>query len=597
MKNALLLYPRHPPTYWGNNYSLDILGIRAAFPPLGLLTVAAMFPSRYNLRVVDLNVTPLEDTDLEWADLAFTSTMIVQRPSLEQVVERCNRAGVPVIAGGPHPTTFHHEMEGIDHFVLDEVEETFPAFLRDLENGTAKKIHRAPRKPDVTITPLPRFDLIDMNDYYSMCLQFSRGCPFDCEFCDITKLYGRVSRTKTPEQMVAEFDHLYELGWRGPLFLVDDNFIGNKREVTRLLPPIAEWQKERGYPFTLSTEASVNLVRMNDLMDVMIEAGFDTVFLGIETPNPKALKKMKKPQNISMRDDNYLFTAVRKIQQKGMQVQGGFILGLDEDDESAFDAQIEFIQQTGIPIALVGLLTALKDTNLWERLKREGRLLDKPIEINATSLNFRPQMDPATLIEGYLRVIGTIYDSTLENYFARCLTLLKHLNPVPHINKPVSRHALYAGIMGVRRRLTRDQLPAFSRYIAKASKDHPRMMPLAIRLAAAGHHCEKFTRQQTVIREFKEYLNSELATVHDARPESTPASGAQNRLRQAALNRANARRKAIPEEFRYAGDGISEALAAFQLALDHPEVRPGPVTGGNLPVVGETPDPGEAAHA
>ncbi len=595
MKNALLVYPRHPPTYWGNNFSLDLLGIRAAFPPLGLLTVAAMFPSRYDLRVVDLNVTSLEDRDLEWADLAFTSTMIVQRPSHEQVVERCNRAGVPVIAGGPHPTTFHREIEGIDHFVLDEVEETFPAFLHDLENGIAKQVYRAARKPDVTVTPLPRFDLIDMNDYYSMCLQFSRGCPFDCEFCDITKLYGRVSRTKTPEQMVAEFDHLYELGWRGPLFLVDDNFIGNKREVTRLLPAIAEWQRERGHPFALSTEASVNLVRMNDLMDVMIEAGFDTVFLGIETPNPKALKKMKKPQNINMRDDNYLFTAVRKIQQKGMQVQGGFILGLDEDDESAFDAQIDFIQETGIPIALVGLLTALKDTNLWERLKREGRLLDKPIEVNATSLNFRPQMDPATLVEGYLRVIGTIYDSTLENYFERCLTLLEHLNPVPHINKPVSEHALYAGIMGIRRRLTKDQLPWFSRYIAKVSRDHPRMMPLAIRLAANGHHCEKFTRQQTVIRKFKEYLNSELATVRDARPKPTPTPGGEDGLRQAALNRADARRRAIPEEFRYAGDGIAEALVAFEHALD-PKAHPAPPARGKLPVVGEPPDPGEAAH-
>ena len=362
MPNTLLIYPKHPPTYWGNEFSLDLLGIRAAFPPLGLLTVAAMFPPRYDLRVVDLNVTPLEDTDLEWADLAFTSSMITQRPSLDQIVKRCNRARVPVIAGGPYPTTFHEEIDGIAHFVLDEVEETFHDFLHDLEKGTAKRIYREPRKPDVTLTPLPRFDLINMNDYYSMSLQFSRGCPFDCEFCDITKLYGRVSRTKSPEQMIAEFDHLYELGWRGNLFLVDDNFIGNKREVTRLLPVVAEWQQERGHPYSLSTEASVNLVRMRDLMDIMVAAGFDTVFLGIETPNPKALEKMKKPQNINMRDDNYLFKSVRKIQQKGMQVQGGFILGLDEDDESAFDAQIEFIQETGIPIALVGLLTALKGT-------------------------------------------------------------------------------------------------------------------------------------------------------------------------------------------------------------------------------------------
>ncbi|MYA42741.1 MAG: DUF4070 domain-containing protein [Gemmatimonadetes bacterium] len=593
MSNALLLYPKHPPTYWGNNYALDLLGIKAAFPPLGLLTLAAMFPSRYSLRVIDLNVTPLEDADLEWADLAFTSTMIPQRPSLELVVERCNRAGVPVVAGGPHPTTFHEEMEGIDHFVLDEVEETFATFLRDLENGNARAVYRAPRKPDVTLSPVPRFDLIDMNEYHSMCLQFSRGCPFDCEFCDITKLYGRVSRTKSPEQMAAEFDHLYELGWRGPLFLVDDNFIGNKREVSRLLPVIAEWQKERGHPYALFTEASVNLVRMNDLMDDMIDAGFDAVFLGIETPNPNALKKMKKPQNLDMRDDNYLFTSVRKIQQKGMMVLGGFILGLDDDDDNAFDAQIEFIQEAGIPIALVGLLTALKGTNLWDRLERENRLLDKPVEIDATALNFKPQMDPKTLVEGYLRVVGTIYDSTLENYFQRCLTLLENLNPIPHIYKPVSKNLLYLSIMGIRRRLTADQLPVFSRYIARVSREYPRLLPLAIRLAAMGYHCEKLTRQQTVLREFKAYLGSELASFNEARWGPGAASGVADQFRQDAVQRAMARQRAIPDEFRHAGDGILEAMEAFRLALSS-EARPAlPV---DLPVAGETVDSGDAAR-
>ena len=398
----------------------------------------------------------------------------------------------------------------------------------------------------MSTAPVPRFDLIDMSEYHSMCLQFSRGCPFDCEFCDITKLYGRVSRTKSPEQMVAEFDRLYELGWRGPLFLVDDNFIGNKREVSRLLPVIAEWQKERGHPYALFTEASVNLVRMNDLMDDMIEAGFDAVFLGIETPNPKALKKMKKPQNLDMRDENYLFTSVRKIQEKGMMVLGGFILGLDDDDDNAFDAQIEFVQEAGIPIALVGLLTALKGTNLWTRLERENRLLDKPVEIDATALNFKPQMDPRTLVEGYLRVVGTIYDSTLENYFDRCLTLLDNLNPVPHIYKPVSKHILYLGIMGIRRRLTPNQLPVFSRYIARVSRDHPRLLPLAIRLAAMGYHCEKLTRQQTVLREFKAYLDSELASFSEAGRGSDAAPGAVDRVRQEALRRADARQALHP---------------------------------------------------
>ncbi|MYA34742.1 MAG: DUF4070 domain-containing protein [Gemmatimonadales bacterium] len=587
MPNALLLSPRHPPTYWGHDYALEIVGIRAAFPPLGLLTVAGMFPSRYNLRVVDLNVTSLEDADLEWADLVFTSSMIPQRPSLEQVVERCNRAQVPVIAGGPHPTTFHEEMEGVDYFVLDEVEETFPGFLRDLENGTAQAVYRAPRKPDVTLAPLPRFDLIQLNDYYSMCLQFSRGCPFDCEFCDITKLYGRVSRTKSPRQMVAEFDHLYELGWRGPLFLVDDNFIGNKHEASRLLPAIAEWQRERDHPYSLFTEASVNLVRMDDLMDDMIEAGFDSVFLGIETPNPKALKKMKKPQNIDMRDDNYLFTAVRRIQQKGMQVLGGFILGLDDDDDDAFDAQIEFIQEAGIPMALVGLLTALKGTNLWTRLERENRLLDRPVEIDGTSLNFKPQMDPGALVEGYLRVLETIYDPTLENYFDRCLAMLDHLNPVPHLHKPVKGHILYAGIMRIRRHLTPEQLPPFSRYMAKVAKDYPQFLPLAINLAATGHHCEKFTRQQAVLRGFKEYLKAELASFHESGSDPGSAAGPEDDSRRKALQRAEARRNAIPDEFRFAGDGIREGLAAFELALSS-EPRPtAPATAG-LPVLGAT---------
>ena len=322
MPNALLVYPEQPPTFWGADYALEVSGIKATFPPLGLLTVAAMFPPGYELRVVDMNVSALQDADLGWADVVLTSTMIPQHSSLCEVIERCKRAGVPVVAGGPHPTTFHEDIAGVDHFVLGEVEEIFAAFLRDLEEGTAGAIYRETGKPDVTRTPVPRFDLVDTKDYAMMCVQFSRGCPFDCEFCDIIKLYGRVPRTKSPEQVLAELESLYRLGWRGPVFLVDDNFIGNKRDAMNLLPAIAAWQKTRGYPFTLSTEASANLARMHGLMDAMIEAGFDTVFVGIETPNPEALLKTKKQQNTSKTEENYLFTAVRKIQQHGMQVHG-----------------------------------------------------------------------------------------------------------------------------------------------------------------------------------------------------------------------------------------------------------------------------------
>jgi len=568
MPNALLVYPEHPPTYWGANFALDIVGVKAAFPPLGLLTVAAMFPPHYDLRVVDLNVAPLEDSDLAWADVVFTSTMIVQRVSLQAVIERCNRAGVPVVAGGPHPTTFHDDIQGVDYFVLDEAEDIFPGFLRDLENGTAKAMYREPRKPDVTQTPVPRFDLIDMQSYHSMGVQFSRGCPFDCEFCDITKLYGRVPRTKSPDQMVKEFECLYHLGWRGLLFLVDDNFIGNKRDAMKLLPVIAEWQKAHGYPFSLSTEASVNLARMDDLMDAMVEAGFDTVFLGIETPNPKALLKTKKPQNTSRREENYLFNAVRRIQHKGMQVQGGFILGLDEDDESVFDAQIEFIQEVGIPVAPIYMLTALKGTDMYNRLKSENRLLDTAIGTHSMTLNFRPEMDPQTLIEGYRRVTATLYDPTLENYFKRCLVLLEHLKPVPHLLKSKSKNAVFADLMGVRGRLAADQIPAYTKFTAKVSKDHPRLLPKAIRLAALGYHFEKITRQQIAIHDFKEFLAAELELFKAG--VSHPVQDADNvrTRKEALLARAREHYDSIPDDFRYHSDGIDDALASFRLAVD-----------------------------
>ena len=565
MPNALLVYPEHPPTYWGGNFALEIVGIKAAFPPLGLLTIAAMFPPEYDLRVVDMNATSLEESDLEWADMVFTSTMITQRVSLQAVIERCNQAGVPVVAGGPHPTTFHDEIEGVDHFVLDEAEEIFPEFLRDLEGGKAKAIYREPRKPDVTQTPVPRFDLIDMKNYDIMGVQFSRGCPFDCEFCYITKLYGRVPRTKTPDQMVNEFELLYRLGWRGQVFLVDDNFIGNKRDAMNLLPVLADWQRAHRYPFTLTTEASVNLARMDELMDAMVEAGFDTVFLGIETPNPKALLKTKKPQNISKREENYLFNAVRKIQQKGMQVQGGFILGLDDDDEGVFDAQIEFIQKVGIPVAPIYMLTAVKGTDMYNRLKSENRILEVSIGGNAMTLNFKPEMDPKILIEGYRRVTATLYDPTLENYFKRCLTLFEHLKPVPHLLKPRSKNAIYAELMGVRGRLSANQVPAYMNFIAKVAKNHPPMLSKAIRLAGLGYHFEKITSQQNAIYGFKEFLSAELEMFKQARVQDGEEFRNQ---RQGLFTRVHARYESIPNEFRYNEDGIEHALATFRFAVN-----------------------------
>ena len=568
MPNALLVYPEQPPTYWGADYALEMSGVKATFPPLGLLTVAAMFPPGYELRVVDMNVISLGDSDLEWADMVFTSTMLTQQPSLLAVVERCNQAGVPVVAGGPHPTTYHDEIEGVDHFVLDEVEETFAEFLRDLENGTARAVYREPRKPDVTRTPVPRFDLIDMKSYAMMSVQFSRGCPFECEFCDIIKLYGRVPRTKSPQQVVEELDSLYRLGWRGPVFLVDDNFIGNKRNAKKLLPEIAEWQRTRGYPFTLLTEASANLARMDKLMNAMVEAGFDTVFVGIETPNPEALLKTKKPQNTSKHEENYIFNAVRKIQRAGMQVQGGFILGLDGDDEGVFDAQIEFIQETGIPVAPIYLLTALKGTDMYERLKSENRLLDTPIGTSAMPLNFKTEMSHRTLIDGYKRVIATLYDPTLQNYFERCLTLFRHWEPVPPLRKQRSEAEIVAGIMRVRGRLSARQVPFYSRFIARVSRDYPRMLPDAIYLAALGHHFERITRQQIAIHDFLSFLRSELEMFGEAVSGRVTEVEEIGSRRRTSFDRARERYESVPDEFRYRGDGLDHALESFRGAVD-----------------------------
>ena len=564
MPNALLIYPEHPPAFWEMTTILEFIGKKAVFPPLGLLTIATMFPPEYDLRLVDLNVKPLRDADLDWADIAFTSSMIHQRASLNLVIERCRRADVPVVAGGPYPTTYHDDIEGVDHFVLDEVDEYFPEFLQDLAKGTAKAIYREPRKPDITRTPIPRFELIDLNDYHSIGLQFSRGCPFDCEFCDITKLYGRVARTKTPAQVLEEFEYVYSLGWRGPVFLVDDNFIGNKREVMKLLPVLGEWQKKRRYPFPLHTEASANLARLDALMDAMVDAGFDTVFIGIETPNPKALTITKKPQNFSKREENFLFDAMHKIQQKGIEVQGGFILGLDGEDESVFDAQIDFIQKTGIPVAAVNLLSALKGTDMYHRLKVENRLLkdeDDPLAtIDSNVLNFEPEMSRDVLVEGYKRVTSTLYEPTLEKYFERCLTLIKRLKPVPHLTKRMTIIAVYTAFTTLRNLLSKDQLPAYVRFINEVKKYNPQMLPKALDLAGKGYHFETYTRQQIANHEFKKALISELDLLHEASPRDGSET---HRHRQEMFERIDARYRSFPSELRYTGDGIDDALRAF----------------------------------
>jgi radical SAM superfamily enzyme YgiQ (UPF0313 family) len=569
-KNALLVYPAFATSFWSFKFALQYLGKKSSMPPLGLLTLANMFPQDYNLRLVDMNVRPLTDDDLQWADLVCTSTMIVQRTSLEHVIARAKRAGKPVVAGGPHPTSYWEDIEDVDYFLLGEVEATFPDFLRDLEHGTAQHLYVPQEKPAMTQTPLPRYDLITMRDYGSMLLQFSRGCPFDCEFCDITKLYGRVPRTKTPEQMLAEFDLLYRLGWRGSLFLVDDNFIGNRRDALRLLRALIPWQRDRRYPFNLCTEASMNLVEYDELMEAMVQAGFTSVFVGIETPTPAALIATKKKQNVRKDDPEYPLHAVHTLQEKGFEVMGGFILGLDGETPEVFDLHIEFIQHAAIAMAMEGLLTVLKGTDLYHRMAREGRLRGDTTGNNLdTQLNFVPEMPEEVLKAGYTRVLNTIYDRRLEQYFARCWTLVQRLDrrraPMP-MATPLRLPEMLRFAGASLRQLLSPQGPAYLRFLSRVLTRHPAMLREAVTLAAKGYHLQKITEQITAVDNFKQYLAHAMEQLHE---DIARCAHEGNTRLHAYVHEviAQIRREygTIHEDFRH---DVDEALNAFMRALD-----------------------------
>jgi radical SAM superfamily enzyme YgiQ (UPF0313 family) len=502
-----------------------------------------------------MNVVQLKDEDLEWADLVLTSTMVVQQRSLRDVLSRCEAIGRPVVVGGPHPSSCPAEISGADYLLLGEVEETFPRFLGDWQAGVAAPVYRPQARPAATITPVPRFDLIDHEAYRSMVLQFSRGCPFDCEFCDITQLYGRVPRTKTNAQMLAELDRLYELGWLGSVFVVDDNFIGNRREAMRLLPAVASWQRERGYPFDLYTEASVDLAKHETLMDGMAEAGFTMVFLGIESPNPEALRRTRKLQNTARGEDHYLLRAVRRIQDKGLEVTGGFILGLDGDGREVFDAQIDFVQRAGIPIAMVGLLTALRGSHLYTRLEHEGRLLDESTGNNVEiALNFEPELDRDVLIEGYRRVLSALYGSRLESYFARCRTLLARLGPRPRPSRRPTPAEIAGFLRSVWLQLFSRQGPAYARFLARVVLTRPSQFPEAAGMAIKGWHFQRFTRQMLATHAFQAEALEAYARVETLAERSAVASPSERAAvrRYAAKARRRLRRlhRRLRPEFR-----------------------------------------------
>lgn len=485
---ALLIYPEFPDTFWSFKYALAFIRRKASNPPLGLLTIAAMLPEEWEKRLVDMNVESLDDDDLKWADLVFVSAMTVQKDSVNEVIARCKAAGVAIVAGGPLFTTEHEKFEDVDHLVLNEAEITLPRFLEDFQNGEAGHFYNTDQWADIRKTPLPLWGLIRMKHYASMNIQYSRGCPFNCEFCDITLLLGRTPRTKDKDQIIRELESIYASGFRGQVFFVDDNFIGNKRKLKEeILPAIVEWMERRKHPFSFNTQASIELSDHKDLMEMMVKAGFDVVFIGLETTHEQSLAECSKFQNRN-RD---LLSSVRNIQKSGLEVQGGFIVGFDSDPITIFDTQIRFIQKSGVVTAMVGILIALPRTQLYERLRKEQRLLKETSGNNTDfSTNFITIMDYDLLINGYKKVLSTLYSP--RHYYERVRTFLGEYIPpqkkmfhfrFDHISAFI-RSVIVLGIIGKERF-------HYWRLLFWTMFSRPRLLPQAVTLSIYGFHFRK----------------------------------------------------------------------------------------------------------
>jgi radical SAM superfamily enzyme YgiQ (UPF0313 family) len=485
---ALLVYPQYPDTFWSFKYALKFIFKKATHPPLGLLTVASMIPVEWDKKLVDMNVEKLRDKDLKWADIVFISATSIQKRSLNQVIDRCKAKKIKIVAGGPLFTSCHDEYEHIDHLVLNEAEVTLPRFLKDLQDGHPRHKYMSDQWADIRKTPIPAWHLLKMRRYASMNIQYSRGCPFACDFCDIPLLYGNRPRIKGKDQVIEELAALYEFGWRGTVFFVDDNFIGNKIYLKKdVLPAIAEWMEQKKYPFAFITQSSVNLSDDEDLMKLMSNAGFDTVFVGIETPDDSGLAECSKHQN----ENRDLVACVKKIQQYGLQVQGGFIVGFDSDTLTIFERQIRFIQSSGIVTAMVGLLNALRGTELHKRLEKEKRLVEECTGDNTDcTINFIPKMDRTVLVKGYKKILKTIYSP--DFFYARVKIFLEHYKPVYkkhtrlHLSE-IKAFILSLFVLGVKEK----ERFHYWRLFLWSIFNKPRLTPLAITFSIYGYHFRK----------------------------------------------------------------------------------------------------------
>ncbi len=493
--NTLLVYPKCPNTFWSFKHALKFIFKEALHPPLGLITVAAMLPFKWRKKLVDMNLEALTDKDIEWADYVLISAMEIQKKSVKAIIERCKKMGKKIIAGGPLFTVEPELFKDINHLVLNEAEITLPLFLADLAKGKAKHIYTSDEFPDLSKTPIPLWSLLNMKKYVSMNVQYSRGCPFNCEFCDITSLYGHKSRTKDKNQLLSELDNLYSSGWRGNVFFVDDNFIGNKSKLkSNILPALINWMKGKKYPFNFSTEASIDLSDDEILMDMMVNAGFDGVFVGIETPNEESLAECNKLQN----QNRDLVACVNKIQKYGLEVHAGFIVGFDSDTPSIFEKQIEFIQKSRIITAMVGILNAPRGTKLYKRIEMEGRLLK---EISGTnndsSTNIIPKMGMEKLVNGYKRIIKGTYSA--KPYYKRVKEYIRKDRPLTkrtyriHLGH-IRYHFGYIGaifksiwVLGIKDR----ERTHYWKLLFWTLLKRPRHLPMAIGYAIYGFHFRK----------------------------------------------------------------------------------------------------------
>jgi radical SAM superfamily enzyme YgiQ (UPF0313 family) len=506
---VLLLYPLFPKSFWSFEKTLALVDCKALMPPLGLITVAAILPQSWEFKLIDHNIQEVTESDWNWAELVIISGMIVQKTDLLAQISAAKSRNKLVAVGGPYATTSPQEVKSADFLILDEGEITLPMFIAAIERGDRSGIFRATEKPAVTETPIPRYDLLDLGAYDNMSVQFSRGCPFQCEFCDIIVLYGRKPRTKTPQQLLAELECIYDLGWRGAVFMVDDNFIGNKRNVKLLLQELKVWMAEKGYPFGLTTEASVDLAQDDELMKLMVECNFKKVFLGIETPDQDSLALTSKFQNT--RDP--LTESINKITTTGMQVMAGFIIGFDGEKAQAGDRIVQFVEQTNIPLAMFSMLQALPSTALWDRLEKEGRLLNGSANINQTTLmNFVPTRNIEDIATEYVNAFWKLYDPAV--YLERVFRYYMMLGSVQNTKslRPSWKTIRALGLILWKQGIVAQTRGLFWRNLIQVLVKKPRQIEIYLTLCA---YLEHFTEYRFIV---KEQINTQLANYIASKP-------------------------------------------------------------------------------